>query len=391
MSDLKGFGPTTMAEAEVVQSLVRLWQRAATPASSSASPSDASFISTPSQNPPPQNLSFQASFLSSCAGLTQAARMAKMKAAQEDLLRMLILACRERINSVCQAMRMSDEERSLYPELLSSEVSESALERLEDVEARLAMDMESMRPLITGMTEYEHLLRERSMLETSFTDSSRLLDRSSNSFNLRRSEERYKALVLKIIPEKRRELLEGIERWEIDQGKTFLTWGRRYLDNPEDVILECEEEEGGEAEQGRQVQGVRGNGKNKAQKVTKEAIVRIQHSREQPEAHGMTQHSKDSAPALESSLAEASPGRSRCITASIEEVAARRSKKQEYAASLMMERVEALETWASDAANDVERLTCGTSGTEAAARAVSAARGGEADSPRSRARDASTC
>ncbi|EKX45464.1 hypothetical protein GUITHDRAFT_108728 [Guillardia theta CCMP2712] len=104
-------------------------------------------------------------------------------------------------------MRMSEEEKTSHPELLSSEVSEGLLLKLEDLEARLTRDMESMRSLLAGVAEYENLLRERAMLETTFTDSSRLLDRTSNSYTLRRSEERYKALVLKIIPERRKELL----------------------------------------------------------------------------------------------------------------------------------------------------------------------------------------
>ncbi|EKX45467.1 hypothetical protein GUITHDRAFT_108731 [Guillardia theta CCMP2712] len=167
-------------------------------------------------------------------------------------------------------MRMSEEEKTSHPELLSSEVSEGLLLKLEDLEARLTRDMESMRSLLAGVAEYENLLRERAMLETTFTDSSRLLDRTSNSYTLRRSEERYKALVLKIIPERRKELLEAIEEWERSNGKAFLTWGRRYLDSPDEVIPADEE-------------GVRGRGAEQSQ--VKERIVRIQHNRDRGQEH----------------------------------------------------------------------------------------------------------
>ncbi|EKX30875.1 hypothetical protein GUITHDRAFT_122919 [Guillardia theta CCMP2712] len=157
-------------------------------------------------------------------------------------------------------MRMSEEEKTSHPELLSSEVSEGLLLKLEDLEARLTRDMESMRSLLAGVAEYENLLRERAMLETTFTDSSRLLDRTSNSYTLRRSEERYKALVLKIIPERRKELLEAIEEWERSNGKAFLTWGRRYLDSPDEVIPADEE-------------GVRGRGAEQSQVLKQQGEI----------------------------------------------------------------------------------------------------------------------
>ncbi|EKX30930.1 hypothetical protein GUITHDRAFT_122864 [Guillardia theta CCMP2712] len=182
-------------------------------------------------------------------------------------------------------MRMSEEEKTSHPELLSSEVSEGLLLKLEDLEARLTRDMESMRSLLAGVAEYENLLRERAMLETTFTDSSRLLDRTSNSYTLRRSEERYKALVLKIIPERRKELLEAIEEWERSNGKAFLTWGRRYLDSPDEVIPADEEGVRGRGAEQSQVKASRGNDMKGSQNVSKERIVRIQHNRDRGEEH----------------------------------------------------------------------------------------------------------